>query len=339
MKNTTKAPFPHLEHQRGLATTAQLRAAGWTKASLAWLAESRGRQLARTVYIDHRGEPDAATLLVGDWLFAGADSVLTGVHALLQHGLTGQLPTAAPVFLVDRGHRDRRTPTCHVARTSRPPRRRTLGGIPTAAPERALADVGRFRQASGEAAAALAIAVLQQRLTTPARVLAELAAGNTNGTAGVRRGVRDYLMGAWSLPEAHLLRLLARRLPSLDVLPNPRLLTLDDVLIGVPDGYLRDYGVVLQVHSKQYHDGVGDDGRDLWASTVEADSDYCRFGMVVVGVVPTTLRDTPERFVELVRATTRARAGVPLPRIKIEPRSTVSRPTADPPQGPKAPSW
>ena len=51
------------------------------------------------------------------------------------------------------------------------------------------------------------------------------------------------------------------------------------------------------MHSRKYHDGFTDTGGDKFASTMEKDLDYQTFGIVVVPVAPTTLRDTPGTFI------------------------------------------
>ncbi|MFT3877391.1 MAG: hypothetical protein QM708_13360 [Propioniciclava sp.] len=58
------------------------------------------------------------------------------------------------------------------------------------------------------------------------------------------------------------------------MLANPTLTTTDGRRIGIPDGYFPDAGVVVQVHSRVFHDGVDADGHDRLAVTLERDLVY-----------------------------------------------------------------
>ena len=180
--------------------------------------------------------------------------------------------------------------------------------------------MGRLREASVEGLRAVTISVLQGRHTTPARLDAELRVGRTNHTLGVRLGLDDFARGPWSLPEVALERLLSNQRRSYAFLANPELRTPAGRLIGVPDGYLPKYGIAIQVHSRQFHQGLDEEGRDLWAITVERDSVYASHGIVVVGVAPTTLRDAPERFLERLDAVVRVQRRRPPPHVAIEAR-------------------
>ncbi len=320
-------PFPDVPGQRGLATTRQLLTSGWSTTQLHHLAARVGRVLLRGVYAPHRGEPDAATWLIAAWLWAGPGSALTGAHALRRSGVAVICP-APPLFMVPRGRRARAGAHGVTVRSGRPLRYRTLDGVPTVAPARALVDAGlRGELAPGDLRAAT-IGTLQRRLSTGDRIRAELALAPPNGTRPIRLGVADFEQGAWSLPEVVLAELLGRYRPHLEFVANPRLTRPDGVLIGVPDGYLPTRGVAILVHSREHHDGVADDGRDLWEATIEADSVYEAHGIAVAAVAPTALRDHAERFLERLDRVVEAQYGRPRPRVVVGPAGAGRSPAA-----------
>jgi len=183
-----------------------------------------------------------------------------------------------------------------------------MRGIAVAGLDRALTDCGLLEDVCPLNLKAAALAALQSRLTSPARLAAELADGRRNGSAPIRRALAAYADGLWSAAEGRLRRVLARR-PALEVLHNPRVETPGGLLIGIPDAYLPRLGDAVQVHSRRFHSGVDAAGHDAWESTVEADSEYVAAGMAVLGVAPTTLRDHPERFLARLDATAAHRVG------------------------------
>lgn len=313
-------PFPRIPGQHDLATNRQLLAAGWSRAAINTLSSKHGQQVLPRVYCRHRGPLTPEDRLLAGALWAGSGSVLTSAWALARHGLTlSRMPTTM-TFLVCPSKRDRSTAYTRTTRTNRLPDGRLIDGLAVAPPERAIADLGRLSEGPFDWQRATTIAALQQRLTTPARLEAELDAGRPNGTVGVRTGLEDFRNGAWSLPEVTLERLLSRHRRSYRFLANPVLSTAGGQRIGVPDGYLPDYGLAIQVHSRSFHSGVDADGRDQWGATVEADSVYLAHGIGVLGVVPRTLESSPERFLASLDAAVHARRRVPVPLLRIEPR-------------------
>lgn len=104
--------------------------------------------------------------------------------------------------------------------------------------------------------------------------------------------------------------------------------TPDGVLIGVPDAYLPVHGVAIMVHSRAFHDGFSDDGRDQWEATIEADSAYEARGIALAAVAPTALRDHPDRFLARLDRVVAAQHGRPRPRVVVAPVSAGRSPAA-----------
>lgn len=297
--------------QRGLATTAQLREAGWSTAAMRHLAATRGRRVAWGVLAHHRGALGDDDWLVAGWLWAGSDAVLTGARALELRGLdVGRTPP--PRFLVPGSRRTRVGPRgARTVRTRRLPRGVLRRDIPVAPLERALVDAGTFHELAQRDLRALALSTLQAGLTTADRLEDELEDARPYGGRPLRDAVQAFRDGAWSLPE-ELLADAVRRCPELPpMLANPTLRTPDGELIGRPDGWFPDAGVAVQVHSRAHHSGLDPDGQDRWVATVERDNEYQRHGIVVVPLTPATLERDAAGFVASLVETVRAHGGRP----------------------------
>lgn len=312
-------PVPDLPGQRGLVTRRQLYVAGWSKAAVAHRLQRDWRLIAPGVVIPHSGPVDAEQRIIAGQLWAGSSAVLTGVHALAALGVE-RLPGATPLFLVPQTCRPRSTRIARTVRTTRPGAvalRRGLVRVATA--ERAVADAARYGQVTQEAATALTIAVLQRGLTVPVRVEQELWSSRANRVRALRRGLAEYCGGAWSLPEAALGRLVesSRVLPAM--LRNHRVSTPSGQVLGIPDGYFPDAGLAVQVHSRQFHDGRDEDGRDRWVATVEKDSGLVSGGVIVIGVTPTSLAHRPRAFLRRLEQAYLAHRNRPLPDLRVEP--------------------
>lgn len=309
--------FPLIDGQRGMSTSTQLLASGWTRGAIRHLASRAGQIVMPGVYCAHSGSLNEEDRLVAAHLWAGDGALLTGAPALARHGLALPRPPLATRFVVpdtrnNRTHGSVETLHAHVL-----PAHRILGGIPVVCLERALLDAARGFDCRRDEIRALTIAALQGRLTSPPRLGAALSATNRNGTAGIRHGLADFRAGAWSVPEGELARLVTRHRPHLRFVLNPRLMAPDGLLIGIPDMYLPDHALAVQVHSREFHHGRAADGRDQWALTVEWDSLYLAHRIAPLGVAPATIRDHPQRFLAQLDAVIRAQEDRTRPALRV----------------------
>ncbi len=87
--------------------------------------------------------------------------------------------------------------------------------------------------------------------------------------------------------------------------------------VGIPDAYLPDVSVAIQVHSRAHHSGIDDAGTGLWSSTVEHDNDLSAHGVLVLGVTPTTLARHPQRFLRQLSSAVTSRRGLPQPYVTM----------------------
>ncbi len=299
--------FPLIEGQHGLATREQLEQVGFTQGAIRYLGEVLGQRPLPGVFAPHRGPLDGQTRVVAAALWAGPRAVLTGGHALRVLGVAIPDPPATIRFLVPESTWPRRAAGAAMSRTRRWPRTRMRDGVRVASVERALADSSRFCQFAAEDLQALAIATLQGQFTSVERLEAELVGGRRNGTAPIWAGLSEFREGSWSVAEARLRRVLRRRPWAFHL--NPRLLTTDGRFVGTPDAYLPDVGIAIQVHSRAFHTGRDEFGRDLWQRTVESDGRYAAHGVIVLGVAPTTLHRSPNQVLARLDSAVAARTG------------------------------
>lgn len=120
---------------------------------------------------------------------------------------------------------------CHHPEQARVPDRIEAGCVAYASAVRALVDAGRYCELDAPGMRALTIRVLQSGDVAEGELATELAAGRLNHTLPVRTGLRDFVTGAWSLPEAWLAQWVrGRGLPAMA--HNVTLSTLDGRRIG-----------------------------------------------------------------------------------------------------------
>lgn len=311
--------FPEHDTQLGLATYQQLRQAGWTESQIRHARAARWQTPFPTVMLPHRGQLTPLTRLRAASLWAGAGSVLTGLMALEAHGV--MVPTArAAHFLVPGSSRARSYGTARTIRTTRPvPVAREVHGIQVTTAVRALVDSAVYETLGSGDLEALTIAVLQRGHGTPEELDAELHFRPALRVVPLRAGLVAFRDGAWSRPEK-VLRTLASDLPDLPpMLTNCGLRTPAGITL-VPDGYIEAAGLGIQVHSRQFHQGVDDQGGDRWARTVEQDSEYAAAGVRLLGVTPWTLYRRPKVFVDRLRRAVEVGLTLPRPDVEVLPR-------------------
>ena len=319
--------FPDLDGQRGLATAAQLYEHGWTPSSVRHARERTIQQVLPGVYAPYRGPLDGDDRLVAAKLWAGNGAVLTGRVALERHGLDVDSGGTC-VFLVPESHRAREAGGVRTVRTGRKvgiaAHRDT---VPVTDVARALCDAMVLQDLTGEPLKAVTLSALQRRLTHPSLLSRELGQRSVSSAATIRSALDAFTSGAWSLPELALAKLVAQAADLPGFVQNVELRTTDDRVIGTPDGYFTDIGVAVQVHSRQFHSGVDDEGKDRWSTTVEKDGRYLEHGVVVVQVTPASIYQRPDRVLARLRSTVKANVGRDLTHLVVRDRR-VSPPRA-----------
>lgn len=183
------------------------------------------------------------------------------------------------------------------------------GPVRFAPPERAVADTVR-ELADRTAARAVVASAVQRGQCTVAQLAAELRSGPIRGSASLRAVLAEVIAGIRSVPEGDLRRLIIRAgLPQ--PLYNPRLY-LGAVFLAQPDAWWPEYGVAVEVDSREWHLSPAD-----WEQTMERHRRMSAAGVVVLHVSPRQLRGQGAQLeADLAGA---LRQGRPLPAITTRP--------------------
>ncbi len=297
--------------QSGVLSRTQALECGITPSGLQHRLRPGGvwQRLLPGVYLTATGQPTWEQQQVAALLQAGPDGLITGPAALVNYGLQRSVPRIVDVLVPPerqrtgsgfvRLHRTRRIPASAICD----------GPLRFAPAERAVADTARALADRVEARAVVASAVQRGRCTI-AQLAAELRDGPVRGSASLRAVLAEVIAGIRSVPEGDLRRLIIRaRLPH--PLYNPRLY-LGDAFLAQPDAWWPDYGVAVEVDSREWHLSPAD-----WERDMARHRRMSAAGAVVVHVSPRQLRDDTARLEADLRAT--LRAGRPLPAITTRP--------------------
>jgi len=287
------------EAQDQIVSRGQLRALGLTRFDVRsqvragrWIKPSPHTVATATGTLTSRQQWRVAVLETGC-----ADAALDGVTALQAAGLLGiSGPTEVSC---GHGSRPRPVPGVRVRVTRwRSGTDVVWAGVPRLRPAPAAVHAALWARSHREAAL-VAVAVVQQRLTTPARLRAELDRIRRHPRRLVlRQLIDDVADGAQALGELEFARMCRAR-----GLPRPR----QQAVRTGPGGrcYLDvsfdDYGVVVEI----------DGGQHLWGLASVADAlrqnDLVVGGEVVLRIPLVGLRVDPARFLEQVEAALGAR--------------------------------
>ncbi|PXY32555.1 hypothetical protein [Prauserella muralis] len=266
-----------------IISVAELRDSGLSTRVIAMRCRPDGpwRKLMRGVIQLAPGEPTRRQLLRAAAVYLGGDGVLSGIDALIAHGL--ELPVPRVIHLLVPAHRRVLPPDfLHLERTMRPPDPVLIGGLPFAPAARAALDAARREHDPDTLRDLLALPVYYG-LCTFDDLQQELDEGSQRGSAAVRaelrrlRRMRDtYVHG--------VARQLIRRAP----LPPPRWhVTVSDLRgrpIGTVDAWWEDVGLGWRFSST----AAEDPGGQLAHLSLTA------AGVVLVRTPPDRLRDDPD---------------------------------------------
>ena len=163
------------------------------------------------------------------------------------------------------------------------------------------------------------IDAVQQRLVRLDDVSHWVEARRSEGRRRLRAALAEAALGAWSLPEADLLRLVGVRGGRPQPWANPTLHDHVGRRLTTPDLWFDDVALAVMVHSRTFHSGVLD-----WEATVAADEDLRAAGIEVVAVTPASIATEPERVLARVDAAYGRAARRPRPAgVVVQPRTRV----------------
>jgi hypothetical protein len=242
------------------------------------------QKLLPGVYLTSTGEPTDTQRHVAALLYAGPESLITGLSAVDFHGIRGPRTKFVDVLVpaerrrVDVGyvriHRTRRMPDSYA----------TDMALRYALPARAVADAVRTLDNLDEARTVVASAVQQGRCWT--YELAEEVQTRHRGDGLLRGVLAEVTAGIRSAPEGDLRSLIVGSdLPQ--PLYNPELFWHGQFLAR-PDAWWPGYGVAAEVESRQWHLLPGD-----WERTMTRQRRMTSTGIYVLQFSPGQLRREP----------------------------------------------
>jgi hypothetical protein len=238
-------------------------------------------------------------------LHAGRGSVITGLAALRQHRIRGPATEFVDVLIpATRIRRD--AAFVRVHRTTRMPKRIwRFGPLHYALPARAVADAARDLTSLGDVRAVVADAV-QRGKCNVTDLSEELNHGLNIGSALFREALTDVADGIRSAAEGDLKDLLAA-----SGLPMPLFnatVFAGDTFVAMPDAWWPEFGVAVEVDSREWHMSPQDHAR-----TLERQRRMGKHGIILLPFTPNQIRKHPADVVAEIRhALDSARGRLPL---------------------------
>jgi hypothetical protein len=304
-----------LERQLDLITRGQAREAGLTNHALQHRLRPGGpwHYLLPGVYIAHAGTPTYGQQEMAALLYAGPRSVITGPAALRFHQIRGAPSTLVDVLVpVTRQRRDVSFVRLH--RTTRVPGRVwSFGPLRYALPPRAVADAVRGMTSLRDVRAIVADAVQRGRCEVR-QLAAELAAGPKAGSALFREALSDVADGIRSAAEGDLKDLLAG-----SGLPMPlfnAMVFAGDEFVAQLDAWWPEYGVGIEVDSREWHLSPDDHAR-----TLARRRRMSIHQLNVLHFTPRQLRTEPAEALDAIRRTIEGARGRPPLGLRTVPAS------------------
>lgn len=299
-----------LRKQESVISRAQTVACGMTPEALRHRIRPGGpwQRLLRGVYLSVTGTPTVAQREIAAALYAGQDSVITGLTALRRHGLrepqTMSLRALSldcePIAVLVPARRPRQSSAfVKILPTTRMPAHVCFDGpVQFAMVPRAVADAARELTSFRDVRALVARAV-QENLCRLDLLVDELAGSPVRHSAWLRRSLAQVADGIRSGAEGDFHDLLRRAgLP--EPIFNARLFA-GDVLIAVADAWWPEARVAGEVDSREWHLSPDD-----WERTLRRHARMGAHGIVVLHFTPGQIRDEPARVVADITAALKA---------------------------------
>jgi hypothetical protein len=286
--------------QRNVLTRQQALAYGMTWHALRHRLRPGGpwQRLLPGVYLTTSGAPAVEQLQMAAVLYAGPDSLLTGLSALRFYRIRGPESRKVDV-LVPLSRQRANCSYVVIHRTARMPSSYTSDGPLRVAPEaRAAADAARSLRDLSEVRAVVAGAVQQGRCRIE-ELAAELREGPIRGSAQLRQVLQEVIEGIRSPAEADF-----RTLVISSGLPRPLFnpdLFLGGEFLARPDAWWPDAGVAAEVDSRRWHLGPAE-----FEQTMRRHARMGAAGIVVLHFAPHQIRTEPDRIVRDIASALRS---------------------------------
>jgi very-short-patch-repair endonuclease len=291
-----------VKRQNLLFTRRQAVAAGMHPNVLHRRASPGGpwQEILPGVYLSVTGTPTRDQRDTAAVLYAGRGGTLTGPAALARHGMRASSQFIDVLIPATRHRQSAGFVLVH--RTTRlPPYVCYSGPVQYALAARAVADAARAMRDLADVRALVAAAV-QTRRCTVEQLQEELTAGSAAGSALFRSALAEVAEGTRSGPEGELLALIKK-----GKLPMPQLnarLYLGEEFIARPDAWWREFGVVVEVDSKEWHLSP-----DSWEQTMGRHARMTALGLLVLHFSPRQIREEPDQVLATIATALKSRQG------------------------------
>lgn len=305
-----------LYRQLNVITRGQALAIGLTRHALQHRLRLGGpwQSLLPGVYLAATGTPTIIQQEMAALLLGGQDSVITGLAALRQHHIRGPATELIDV-LVPAPRKRQNSAFVRLHRTNRMPTRVwQLGPLHYALPARAVADAARDSTSLRDVRAIVADAVQRGRCSVP-DLSGELEAGPNVRSALFREALTDVAVGIRSAAEGDLKDLLAR-----SGLPMPLFnatILAGDTFVATPDAWWPEFGVAVEVDSREWHLSPQDHAR-----TLERQRRMGKYGIIVLPFTPKQIRKQPAAVIAEIRQA--LESGRPRPNLRTLPATANS---------------
>ena len=294
----------------------QALTAGLTRHALGYRLRLGGpwRSLLPGVYMASTGTPTTLQQEMAAMLYAGSGSVITGPAALRCHHIRGTSSDLVDV-LVPATRQTRDAAFVRLHRTTRMPGRIWQAGPVRYAPlPRAVADAVRDMTSLRDVRAVVAEAVQRGNCQMP-DLVTELTAGPNVGSALFREALTDVADGIRSTAEADLKDLLLKSgLPM--PLFNPSVYDGDGTFIAKPDAWWPQFGVAVEVDSREWHMSPEDH-----AKTLARGRRMGKHQMIVLRFTPKQIRSEPAEVMKDIRDALEGARGRPPLNLRTVPAS------------------
>lgn len=250
--------------------------------------------------------PSREQLIQAALRYAGRGSVLTGHDALQLHGIRSARPGGMVHVLIPAHRQVRSADTVAIERTMRLPQATITQGFPVAPLERAVLDAARRMLLLDSVRAIVAESVHRGHIA-PQRLLDELTAGSSRGSALVRRVLGEVSDGVRSVAEAHARRLVAgSRLPQ--PVWNVTLVGADGEPLGAVDAWWDDVALAWEIDS--YESQLAH-----YAAKMKRGAKLTAAGVMVMYTTPSRISKEPKAVADELRQALAHAALRPRPRI------------------------
>lgn len=311
-----------LARQDGVVTRTQLLEHEVSYRAVRWNAGRAWRVILPQVFGVFREQPTGRQRQVAALLWAGPASVLAGPTAARMYGVTAADPRDRVHVLVPAPQRSRSSGFAEIRRSLiHDGAVVTKGPVRLCSPARSVVDAARVAR-TPDTRAAILIEAVQRGITTIDDLHEWVLRLRPRDAAPIHGPLAEAASGAWSMPEAELLDLVATSAVLPSPWANPELTGPAGQRLTTPDAWFDDVAFAVMLHSRRYHS----DG-EQWDETVEKDGDLVGVGVVVAGVTPRRLRQNPEAVLRRLERTYQAAADRPRPRVRATPRHLLNQRT------------